>query len=243
MKLSRRQFVLASTLTQRISCGMVDVPSMDDFRALEARVAALEAANDVDPPPIIEQPGVQAVRIADVVERFGLNTFSSLDPNANLWGSWPADYSPPMVIAALKYLTNSSGFQLGLREYHYAGREDMQREWLTQVKAAFPEARVTMCVGANGATSDVPTLLGLADLLNYVEGLNEPNTDFGSGQVPVETTLAIQQAIYAAGRRRGPLTVMGPSVVDGMPNPAGWVTGYFGEHMAAINVALEYGNA
>jgi hypothetical protein len=52
------------------------------------------------------------------------------------------------VIAALKYLANSSGFQLGIREYDYAGREQMWREWLMQIKAAFPEARVTMCVGA-----------------------------------------------------------------------------------------------
>ena len=49
-----------------------------------------------EPPPITPPTpgtGVQAKRIADLIELFGVNTFSSLDEH-NIWGSWPADYQP-----------------------------------------------------------------------------------------------------------------------------------------------------
>jgi hypothetical protein len=66
------------------------VPTMEDFIRLSARVAALETQQ---PRPPLPEPGtgLQAKRIADCIELFGVNTFSSLDPDANQWGSWPAD--------------------------------------------------------------------------------------------------------------------------------------------------------
>jgi hypothetical protein len=38
-------------------------------------------------------PAVQAKRICELIELFGVNTFSSMDEH-NVWGSWPADYRP-----------------------------------------------------------------------------------------------------------------------------------------------------
>jgi hypothetical protein len=219
----------------------IEVPTAAEFAALEARVAALEAASPPEPPqPQPPTDGIQAKRIADLVESFGVNTFSSMD-TGNVWGSWPADYQPDSVIAGLQFILGDSGFAFRLREYHYRGREGFQRPWLQQVTAALPGTRATLCVAANGTPDDVPSLLGLADdpacNVAWVEGLNEPNTDFGWGNVPVDTTLAIQQAVDAASVR-----VMGPSIVAGMPNPAGWITGYAGDSLPDIIASMEWGN-
>ena len=59
--------------------------------------------------------GVQAERIADLVELFGVNTFSSMDQN-NVWGSWPADDRPETVTAALNRITGGSRFVLRIHE-------------------------------------------------------------------------------------------------------------------------------
>src|SRR5215469_5995511 len=133
------------------------VPTYEEFDALVKRVEFLEA--DRYPP----QPdtGRQAKRIADLISLFGVNTFSSLD-SGNLWGSWPADYQPDTVIAALQFILGDSGHAFRIREYHYAGRETMQRPWLAQVTAAFPGTQVALCVAANGSVEDVPTMLQIA---------------------------------------------------------------------------------
>src|SRR5262252_3448329 len=117
----------------------------------------------------------------------------------------------------------------------------MQAPWLAQIIEALPGTEVTLCVGANGTVSDVPSMLALADnpAVCWTEGLNEPNTDFGSGMVPVEQTMAIQDAVW---RARSGLRILGPSVVAGMPHPEGWITGYFGDQMAAVNAAMHEGN-
>lgn len=215
----------------------VSVPTADEFNALVARVAALEHPT---PPPTT---GVQAKRIHDLVELFGINTFSTMDPNSNVWGTWPALYLPSSVLAALNWLTNGSGFALRLREYHYAGRETFQKPWLQAIHAAIPRTRVTMCVGANGSAADVPSMVALqADPtcgIAWLENVNEPNNDFGSGTVPVATTLQAQQLLWSTAK---PGTVMGPSIIGGMPNPGGWVTGYCGASMAAMNAAMTLAN-
>ena len=199
-----------------------------------------------EPPPITPPTpgtGVQAKRIADLIESFGVNTFSSLDEH-NIWGSWPADYQPASVIAALRYIVGDSGFALRVREYHYAGRYEMQSQWLPQIVAAFPGTRVAICPGANATPSDVSTMFALASDpatgIAWIEGLNEPNTDFGSGEVPVDTTMDIQRACWA-GRREG-IVIMGPSIVAGMPHPEGWITGYCGEYMDECNASMHEGN-
>jgi len=191
-------------------------------------------------PPTTE--GIQAKRISDLIELFGVNTFSSMDEH-NTWGSWPADYKPESVIAALKYIVGDSGFALRIREYHYSNKYAMQAEWLPKIVSAFPGTKVSLCPGANMNISDVETMLDLSDNpangIIWLEGLNEPNTDFGSGQVPVETTMAIQNGVWRANSAR---KIMGPSIVAGMPHPEGWITGYFGNQMDTVNTLMHEGN-
>jgi hypothetical protein len=220
---------------------MSDPVTREEFDALEARVAALEEEMDIsEPEPVPPDPteGIQAKRVAALIELLGVNTFSSMDAH-NAWGSWPADYSPPSTIAALKYLVGDSGFTLGVREYHYAGRYDMQNQWFAAILTEFPDTRFTVCPGANASVADVPTMLRLPH--TWVEGLNEPNTDFGSGEVPFSTTLEIQSKIWD-----NPLTsnIMGPSIVAGTPHPEGWITGYCEtpENLSALNALFSFGN-
>jgi hypothetical protein len=239
-----------------------EVPTMDEFAALEARVTAAEAniasldgrvdsletgggtTPPIDPPinpnpePPVVTDGIQAKRVAGLIESFGVNTFSSLD-SGNSWGSWPADYSPDSTIAALQYLVGTSGFTLPIREYHYAGRFDMQKQWFARILATFPDTKITLCPGANASAGDVPTMAQLPH--TWLEGENEPNTDFGSGQVPFSVTMDVQNAVW--GKRRNN-NVMGPSIVAGTPHPEGWVTGYCGtpENLAALNAKLDYSN-
>src|SRR5690242_13036964 len=105
----------------------ISVPTAEEFAALEGRVAKLENPAAPIEPPVDPGTGVQAKRVADAIELFGVNTFSSMDADANQWGSWPADYTPASVIDALKWIQGDSGFQLRIREYHYTGRTAMQR--------------------------------------------------------------------------------------------------------------------
>ena len=230
----------------------ISVPTADEFADLEARVTALEqeAPNPPEPEPNPPNPnpeppsgdGLQAKRAVDLIESFGVNTFSSLDEH-NAWGSWPADYRPEQVIAALQWMTGDSGYALPLREYHYAGREASQRPWLSQIVAAIPGTRVALCPGADAKPSDVPSMLSLAADpacgIAWLEGLNEPNTDFGQGQVPVEQTKAIQDAVWSG---KAGTEILGPSIVAGTPHPEGWITGYCGDQLGAINAAMHCGN-
>jgi hypothetical protein len=219
---------------------------MKEFVALDARVAALEEAGGTptppDPSPV---PDVQAKRIADLVELFGVNTFSSAD-TGNMWGSWPADYRSETVIAALKYLTNESGFCLRIREYHYAGRESFQVPWLHAIQAALPGTQVSVCVGANGSEKDAATMIQMqhdpACNIVWLEGSNEPNTDFGSGEVPQGTTHQVQADLWHGAYKPG---VVGPSVVAGTPGPGGWITGYFNPDasLRLVNARMSYCNA
>jgi len=216
---------------------------VDDLADLTTRVAALEAGAPIPPQP---QPpsgeGLQAKCGIDLIESFGVNTFSSMDEH-NAWGSWPADYRPQQVIAALEFMAAGTAYAFPLREYHYKGREASQRPWLQQIITARPGTKVAICPGANAGTKDVPSMLSLATDpscgIAWVEGLNEPNTNFGSGEVPVEQTKAIQDAVWSGD---GGTEVLGPSIVAGTPHPEGWVTGYCGEHLAAINAAMHTGN-
>lgn len=220
---------------------MSDV-TRSEFDALEARVTKLESYHGEQPPATGGGgPGVGVKPVSTLIETFGVNTFSSMDEH-NVWGSWPADYRPEQVIKALQYMLGDSGFHFGIREYHYAGRESFQVPWIQQIKRAFPDMDVTMCVGANGSTNDVPTLLQLfeAEIAEFIEGLNEPNTNFGSGEVPVTVTMDIQKHIWGGTSNHG--MIMGPSVVAGMPGSEGWITGYFGNELDNVNSLMVFGN-
>jgi len=213
----------------------VSVATADELTALTARVAALESAQPIPTPtptpptptpsPVVVTGGVQAQRIADLVEILGVNTFSAANSTSNVWGSWPSDYSAATVIAAHNWLTAGSGFVLAGREYHYAGRETIQAPWLKQVVAA-TNMPFAMCVGANGTASDVASMLALAsDQSNgiaWVEGVNEPNTNFGSGMETLATVEAVQAAVYKGAGSHA----VGPSIVFGLPDPEVWINAY-----------------
>lgn len=199
--------------------------------------------------------GAKAFRIADMLERFGVNTFSSPDPTTNAWGSYPADYSTASVIAGLKWLTGDSGLTIQVREYHYVGRESWQASWCPTVANA-TGARFSMAIGAGGSTADVSTMMKMAGdssngpgWLSWVENINEPNTDFGSGTVSADETVALQQRINAAASALAsaphPVTVVGPSIVFGLPTPEGYITPSYAssQQMAQINSASAMANA
>jgi hypothetical protein len=226
---------------------MVDYVTRDEFNELEARVTVLEGGQPPVAPPNPIANGIQAKRIASLIGLFGVNTFSSLDEH-NLWGSWPADYRPDSVIAALRYILGDSGHAFRIREYHYAGREEMQRDWLSQIVTAIPGTEVTLCVGANGKVEDVPSMISLAADpecgVKWIEGLNEPNTKFTDAPiVPFNVTYDIQDAIYID-QEQASVMAMGPSIVAGMPHPEGWITGYCGnqDNLDALNSKFDHGN-
>ena len=81
-------------------------------------------------------------------------------------------------------------------------------------------------VAANGNVADAEATLELArdpaNGLVMVEGLNEPNTNFGSGEVPPQMTKDIQDCLW---RNKLPgIPVVGPSIVFGLPYPEGYIT-------------------
>ena len=185
------------------------------------------------PPEDLPDAGFKARRIADMLERFGVNTFSSTAADSNMWGSWPADYSQASVIAALKWLVGGSGLTIQLREYHYADRRVWQEPWCQAVFAA-TGARFTVAIGAGGGVAHAASMVTMAQTSNagtgwlrMVEGVNEPNTDFGSGTIPVADVIAAQNVLSAG---VAPLTgphpvlVAGPSIVFGLPFPEGYIT-------------------
>lgn len=202
--------------------------------------------------------GVQAARIADLLERFGVNSFSSTSATANMWGAYPADYSQASVIAALNWLTNGSGLVMRVREYHYASRRIWQEPWCKSVHAA-TGSRFNVAIGGGGGVVDATSIASMASAsslsdgwLDMVEGQNEPNTDFGSGQIPPDVTVAGQK-ILAAGAAATignphPARVLGPSVVFGFPFPEGWIvgppSGYFSvAQMIDIQANAAFANA
>lgn len=198
------------------------------------------------------QPTVKAGRIADLLT-LGGNTFSSTSADANLWGSWPADYTAASVIAAIKYLVGTSGLPFRLREYHYAAFRVWQEPWCELVHAA-TGARFTICIGAGGGVADAQSIVAMAarsvagtGWLEFVEGVNEPNTNFGSGTVPADLVVAAQAVLGPVGAIAGPhpIRVLGPSIVFGLPHPGGWITpGYFNAaQMASIKANSSLANA
>lgn len=179
--------------------------------------------------------GVTASRIADFMEKFGVNTFSAPDATSNPWGSLPADYTTGTVIAALNWLTAGSGLTMNVRENHYAS-STWQPTWCPTVASA-TGARFSIAIGSGGATTDVASLISMASSssngtgwLKWLEGLNEPNTDFGAGTVPEATALSIQQNIWSSAQPLNtnpfPVTIAGPSIAVGTPNPENSVFAY-----------------
>ena len=190
-------------------------------------------------------PGIQAGRIADFLCNYsGCDMFPSMDTN-NVWGSWPADYRPETVIAAYDWLMNgSTNFPIH-RIYAASYRMEILRPWLPILAAA--GHRFVASVAANGGVADAEATLELArDPANgivMIGGENEPNTDFGSGHVPPQVTMDVQDCLWR-GRPPG-MPVTGPSIVYGLPVPEGYISpGYCSaEELAYLNERMDIADA
>ena len=186
--------------------------------------------------------GVQAGRIADFLCNYsGCDMFPSMD-EGNVWGSWPADYRPDTVIAAYDWLMNGSP-----RTTRSTASIPPHTAWRSCGRGCRCSPRkghrFVGGVAANGNVADAEATLELArDPANgivMVEGLNEPNTDFGSGEVPPQMTKDIQDCLW---RNKLPgIPVVGPSIVFGLPYPEGYITpGYCSaEDIAYLNERMD----
>jgi hypothetical protein len=152
----------------------------------------------------------------------GCNLFPVIDIATDPWGSYPADYTPATVLAAMAWLTNGSGIMPMSRVYFFADRLPLMQQWLPLVAAG--GVRFTICIGDGGGMESVAGLLSLAASIPtgivQIEGLNEPNEN----GVAIAVTRSVQNALWA-GKPAG-IKVAGPSIVIGTPGPAGWITGY-----------------
>ena len=185
--------------------------------------------------------GIQASRIADFLCNYsGCDMFPSMD-EGNVWGSWPADYRPDTVIAAYDWLMNGSTNYPINRVYTASYRMEILRPWLPLL--AERGHRFVGGVAANGEVADAEATLELArDPANgmiMVEGLNEPNTNFGYGEVPPQMTKDIQDHLWK--NKLPGIPVVGPSIVFGLPYPEGYITpGYCSaEDIAYLNARMD----
>lgn len=182
--------------------------------------------------------GVQAHRIADLLERFGVNCFSQHDTSWNPWGAWPIEYTAATTIAGIKEIIGSSGYTINVRAFYYAGRETAANggdlaAWCPAINAG-TGAKISLAIGQGGTDSDAKALktwLGtsLAPWLGWLEGINEPN---GVAPVAVADAEAAQADLPTATGA----VLMGPSIVVGTPHPEGWISGYIGSNGPAILV-------
>jgi len=121
---------------------------------------------------------------------------------------------------------------------------EILREWLPILAAA--GHRFTGGVAANGTVADAEATMELARDPKYgivmVEGINEPNTDFGSGHVPPQVTMDVQDYLW---KNKIPgIPVLGPSIVYGLPVPEGYISpGYCSaEELAYLNERMDIAN-
>lgn len=193
-------------------------------------------------------------RIADMLERIGFNTFSAYNEQnpgivGNTWGSKIGDYNPSKVIAIHAWLVGSSGIILRFREYHYDGfpYDTYQAPWMQLVHNA-TGAHFKVCIGSNApAIGNLLTIIVIPlktaglhgePVVDQVESLNEPNLN----GIPIASTLTAQQAIFAAVATIPGVTTIQSSIVVGLPNIDGYITGYTGASNAALNAAASANN-
>ncbi|HEY8967414.1 MAG TPA: carbohydrate binding domain-containing protein [Candidatus Methylacidiphilales bacterium] len=195
--------------------------------------------------------GTQAFRIADCLQRLGVNTFSRLNYNGYpwSWGGSKGSYDAATTARAINYITAGSGLTINDREYHHDYGGDgtkpitpSQLTWIHQVYAA-TGSPFTIAIGSNGSANDIPGIVSIvqdsiSSGLNYVkwvEGLNEPNNNFGSGTIPIATTASVQSSLYAQIHAiTSDVEVAGPSIVFGLPDPENWLTAYMGTYQSTI---------
>jgi hypothetical protein len=193
--------------------------------------------------------GTQANRIADCLQRFGVNTFSELNNNGYLWswGGSQGSYDPATTGRAINYITGGSGLTINDREYHrdLDGTTALTPLQITWIRAVYQAtgSPFTIAIAADGGQGDVPGIVSIvqdsvSSGLNYVkwaEGINEPNNNFGSGTTPIATTASVQTSLYQQIHAITPnVTVAAPSIIFGLPNPGAWLTSYLGTYQSTI---------
>jgi hypothetical protein len=180
--------------------------------------------------------GTTAQRIADLMEIFGANIYPNGQDGAG--GDTVAG-----LTAATQYIVGDSGLTM-----LYRGYVDNAAEFSSFAPSLFAATgcRFTLCMGI-GDTPDPSGVIALAKAsvnqggwVAFVEGGNEPNTDFGSpyqtGVAP-SAELAALQNIYAAVHPLG-IPVAAPSVVGDYNG----IAGYWGGDLAGAVEATDLYN-
>lgn len=183
--------------------------------------------------------GTTAKRSADMMENFGVNTFS-MTGTTNLFGS-AGNYTAGGTIAALNWLQSSSGNSIRVREYHYDVATNEQAGWLPSVFSG-TGCQFTICPGnGNPTNTGINTLAQQSaaggGYITTLEGSNEPNNN----SIAAAAVTTYQQSTYAEAQSLGLKTVQA-SIVVGEPFAEGWVTSYFGGNTNAINGYADINN-
>jgi len=177
--------------------------------------------------------GTPAMRIADMMEIFGANIFSNGQDGQ-------AGETVAGVTSAAQYLLGNSGLKMLFRGY-----VNSASDYATFGPQLFTATgcKMTLCMGI-GDTPDPSGVISLAQAsasqggwVQFIEGGNEPNTDFGApyqtGVAP-DAELGALQKIYAAVHPLG-IPVAAPSVVG---DYAG-IAGYWGADLSAAVAATD----
>lgn len=189
------------------------------------------------PPPVpTDHSGVTAARIADLMQLFGANVYSNGQDKAS--GDTVAG-----ITSVAQYLLAGSDLTMIFRGY-----VDDAGEYDTFGPSVFAATgcKFTLCMGI-GDTPDPSGVITLAqgaaangNWVKFVEGGNEPNTNFGTGVqtgVTPASELAAQQQIYAAVHPLG-IPVAAPSVVGSYQG----IATYWGSDLSAAAAATDLYN-
>jgi hypothetical protein len=183
-----------------------------------------------------DKNGTTAMRIADMMEIFGANVFSNGQDGAS-------GESVAGVTAAAQYLLGDSGMTMLFRGY-----VDNAGEYSSFGPSVFQATgcKFTLCMGI-GDNPDPSGVISLAQAsvsqggwVAFIEGGNEPNTNFGAGVqtgVSPDAELAAQQEIYAAVHPLG-IPVAAPSVVGSYSG----IASYWGSDLAGVAAASDLYN-
>ena len=215
----------------------VSVPTQADFDALTARVVKLEQAV-FPPPPTVpgDLTGIQASRIADLLEIWGPNCFPNGQDGAG------ASASASAYIKGLSSICGGSGMGPYCRLY---GGPDAS--FIQAVCNGVPGTRFVSAVSWDpaGSLANILAMISnpaLKGLLVAVEGINEPNNggvQIAGQPLPVATCLSVQQQLYAAAHPAGIITLL-PSVIDTGSNT--YLTDYMGTSLPAFIAACDRAN-
>lgn len=183
-----------------------------------------------------DHSGTRAMRIADMMEILGANIYSNAQDGQ-------AGETVSGIASAAQYLLGNSGLTMLFRGY-----VDSASEYSTFGPQLFATTgcKMTLCMGI-GDTPDPSGVISLAQAsvnqggwVQFVEGGNEPNTNFGApyqtGVAP-DAELSAMQKIYAAVHPLG-IPVAAPSVVGSYQG----IASYWGSDLAGAAAASDLYN-